>query len=1140
MKKIIYSLVIMIAAGSLFTSCIQPIEPEGILALRNAKAAYYAALGDLRRAEAERERAVAALRLADAEVQKAQAELIKEQADNQRAMNELQRLLNEAQAMANEDLAAQLEAHLIRLADSLEVEAEQHKVNLTNAKIAQAAAEESLRLALRDIALAAKDLTAKEKKQLDSALTLYTTAFGKMMTAKAALDAANDAYIAAVNTWDNEDAMYYDDYKAYLERQIEQSNEAIAYYTEMLAYIPENAELDEWEAAIDAWTKDSLENVYNKHTLTEEMAAYFVNTVHDGQKDFDDFIQAWIDENGAAPTAPTQAQRDTVKGKDKNGKVVVPLDADGNVDKNADKYKTGNVTFTLDLLQDGKNGKISDYAWNKLVYLLGSYNKVGPISGKNMIAEVTGTPDTLRLIANAGMQELIMGTEGEEVDPVTVTINKNKYSAQYGIYGVQSILHRDFVIANKENDTTSTGKAYRAAKSAWEADFDSVMAGFGNYKPFTSAVDAYKTAVDNDASGDMIAALKTLKSEFDRVNGIAQSGFTYNDSLAILNAFKAFASARERFLQYTYKKGKQDHDSTYFRYSKGSGVGGHAIIDSVKFTELKFQDLRDKIYDFDIADPGNVPYNGNVNAGLYGIAAQLFNTTVAGYLGADPLTTGSVAKADIDAGLYNTYSVDVWPNPTAIMIGTTPYSDPKIAAAAAEVTNARETWIALFNRFWGETVTQFPLTIGATEETTFLGSLKDADKKKLVDAVNNGTLNKAVKGTNKYNLEYLKKGLKKEELLKVFTDPVNLVDSKVTPVEGLSAVLVSVDPNSTPTEGEFATATGIKNARLLYGASGNETEFTKYLKAKAAYEDALNDKFEQDLVIIDAWVKEVADKFAAMVENADKPNTAKGSAYAQDVENLKHSKKIVEKYDAYQEKLVKLVGADEDGVALIANPATLKFKNTGTTEVNQKVSDIEYKFVNEAGTALIDVIAGKWNDKVVGGEVAKKLEEIFPDFPAKLKAWKDYNDSIEDHKAHAEIVKNALMPAYYAAALAQGYDQAIADELLYTYGVTVTIGDYDDLMDAYHKLQNAYYTKLRNAIRAEQNKIYNEAAGTGYVKDLADLELGIDAKTIAIRNAKDALDKAQFDFEQALALCEQAEDYYEYILNIILELQSEL
>ena len=53
MKKIIYSLVIMIAAGSLFTSCLEYVEPVGIQQLRAAKADYLDALAQLRLADAE-------------------------------------------------------------------------------------------------------------------------------------------------------------------------------------------------------------------------------------------------------------------------------------------------------------------------------------------------------------------------------------------------------------------------------------------------------------------------------------------------------------------------------------------------------------------------------------------------------------------------------------------------------------------------------------------------------------------------------------------------------------------------------------------------------------------------------------------------------------------------------------------------------------------------------------------------------------------------------------------------------------------------------------------------------------------------------------------------------------------------------
>ena len=80
MKKIIYSLVIMIAAGSLFTSCIEPVEPNGLETLRIEKANYLKALAALQQsktqlvaAQAAAEQALAAQRTAEATYQTALA-----------------------------------------------------------------------------------------------------------------------------------------------------------------------------------------------------------------------------------------------------------------------------------------------------------------------------------------------------------------------------------------------------------------------------------------------------------------------------------------------------------------------------------------------------------------------------------------------------------------------------------------------------------------------------------------------------------------------------------------------------------------------------------------------------------------------------------------------------------------------------------------------------------------------------------------------------------------------------------------------------------------------------------------------------------------------------------------------------------
>ena len=95
MKKIIYSLVIMIAAGSLFTSCIEQVEPEGIRDLREAKARYYDALSQLRAKDGVYREAEAAYKLAQAAHEQAIADQIKQETADAAKMAELQRELKQ-------------------------------------------------------------------------------------------------------------------------------------------------------------------------------------------------------------------------------------------------------------------------------------------------------------------------------------------------------------------------------------------------------------------------------------------------------------------------------------------------------------------------------------------------------------------------------------------------------------------------------------------------------------------------------------------------------------------------------------------------------------------------------------------------------------------------------------------------------------------------------------------------------------------------------------------------------------------------------------------------------------------------------------------------------------------------------------
>ena len=212
MKKIIYSLVIMIAAGSLFTSCIDQVEPVGILDMRSAKAEYIRALKDLRAADAEFRRAEAALKQADARYRDAETAWMNAQTENQNLLNELQALLNEAQAMENELRAAQIADEIARMAMKMEEDAKQHEINMLDLEQELQQAAEDLRVALRNIALHSQDLTNDEKLAVAEAVAVYEGIFEvyqkqivKVKEAQAKLDSLKEWKARfADKGWDSE------------------------------------------------------------------------------------------------------------------------------------------------------------------------------------------------------------------------------------------------------------------------------------------------------------------------------------------------------------------------------------------------------------------------------------------------------------------------------------------------------------------------------------------------------------------------------------------------------------------------------------------------------------------------------------------------------------------------------------------------------------------------------------------------------------------------------------------------------------------------------------------------------------------------------------------------------------------------
>ena len=157
MKKIIYSLVIMIAAGSLFTSCIENVEPAGVLALRQAKAKYIESLTTLKAADAVKVQAEAAVDQAQAKVLEAQIAVVNAEA----AYRQAEAAYKEAEAKVKEAEAKKVAAEVDAIASQAQADAAvaQAQADLLKAQAEAAKAQvEAQALTDKTIAEAQADL----------------------------------------------------------------------------------------------------------------------------------------------------------------------------------------------------------------------------------------------------------------------------------------------------------------------------------------------------------------------------------------------------------------------------------------------------------------------------------------------------------------------------------------------------------------------------------------------------------------------------------------------------------------------------------------------------------------------------------------------------------------------------------------------------------------------------------------------------------------------------------------------------------------------------------------------------------------------------------------------------------------------
>lgn len=271
MKKwsFLVAALLMSAAATTFTSCVDTDEPEGILEMRKAKAEYIRALAAVENAKIAYQQAAAQSEAANADLLKAQAEIAKAQAEVEKAQAQAVIIAAEAQAKADALLAegkneiakaeaakllaeaAQAKAECEQTIAENEIKLQEIRANLevvlqeTQTKMVYAQA--AYQLALKD--LAAIDLVASpvEAQLVKNARAAYETAF-------AALDAKSQAVTKAQKNLLDKIYGSQDDAEALLHQLSDKNAELIALqavYAE-LQKLAEDMTPTAWEARRDS------------------------------------------------------------------------------------------------------------------------------------------------------------------------------------------------------------------------------------------------------------------------------------------------------------------------------------------------------------------------------------------------------------------------------------------------------------------------------------------------------------------------------------------------------------------------------------------------------------------------------------------------------------------------------------------------------------------------------------------------------------------------------------------------------------------------------------------------------------------------------------------------------------------------
>jgi len=1040
MKKIIYSLVIMIAAGSLFTSCIEQVEPLGIQDLRYAKAEYIRALKDLRAADAEYRRAEAAVQLAIARYEDALTAGVN-------ADTEYQKLLNEYQALVNQDYAGEVaynEAERLAKLDSLqkamEVRELNHKRELAEAEKDMRIAQEDLRVTIRNISLAAGDLTANEKVAIYEAAAVYYYLLEQVIVQDSVVNAAQIELAKA-----QEYALRFSDtawcpgklelvnvYEQ-IEHEIAIEQAKIAFWMDKYENLPDtSAAVAEWKEYMDGFD-DAIDEInVKKAEIVADKTAYEA-MIKEGIRDFDIAIAEWIEENWDTKDGVNYVQPATSAGKK-------PTEAD----------YTSKVADSLKIVMIKPEDPKAAAAWAKFVYLLTSYKDDNFPGSKatpaNKVITVNGTEDTVTVIVRQDMKEFILGAAGNEEESQKYEYtdkdkNKHTLKADYGLLGVYDILARDKVIGENakpsEKQIADAKKAMDNAEKAWVKDSTILHDGIEKFAPLANGEEDLKDqiAINGMGAQGMVNAVIDLQKAF-KATGTLIKSFDGNDSTKLFQAIVEFAVNRENYLDFSSSLEEIDpqdpakRDSTIFYYSQGKSGAGKPIFASVPFSELDEDDLNAGEYEYTTANPGDVKFvtgdpDSTVNAFAniidqlapeLGVIFDFSNDTVdfSKYVpGTQPLLTG----------MYGKYYVDSWTNPTKILNADgTPYEPKDLKDAKKHFVDSINAFVAAYRAFWGKTKAEVP---------DFA----------LTDAVVDAYI-KALEGGKAADIKTAKTNLVNAIKTRCPNDPLN-VDSysrrtfvpyadqypivyfqggAIIPTAALSAVLNSVDPKAKGKGDNYMVGKVVENETAIFNAGA--TDFFKYMKAASNYYDLVNAKASENLKLIRAEIQKVEDALKADEEQAGKLDE---KAYKAALAKWEVADALAQAYFEAKMEFVGVYDVDAKGnpilndVFAVVNP---DLKAGRDTAVQGKTAWLKANGLESLFAVNIIGHYSGWREDLAG-EQLEIAEELFGEEP-----WEQYNEWELELAQYTEQInelnklKLKAEDVYMAKAKVEGYRDA--------------------------------------------------------------------------------------------------------------------